>query len=172
MRYGVSVVTFGVALFALGCDQQSGADAARTKLGTGDEVGKPVPNAVDVIELTPSEEPLQIIVLREQARALKEGRDLLIYVGAPWCEPCTRFRDAAKRGELDAVFPALRLLELDRNEDETRLQAAGCITPMIPLFSRPNAEGGCDLDRSLTGSVKGAGAGANSPPRRKALLAR
>ena len=130
----------------------------------------PAPSTVEIVELQPSSEPLAIIVKRERQRALEDGRDLLIYVGAPWCEPCTRFHDAAKRGELDAVFPTLRLLELDRDKDEERLRAAGCLTQMIPLFAVPNANGGCDIDRSISGSIKGAGAVANITPRLQQLL--
>lgn len=130
------------------------------------------PAKVEIIELEPSDEPLADIVRRERARAEKEGRDLLIYVGAEWCEPCKRFHDAALRGELDQTFPTLRLLELDRDRDEARLAAAGCITQLIPLFARPNQEGGCDLERSLTGSIKGPGAVANITPRLRALLQR
>ncbi len=132
--------------------------------------GARAPLPVEIVMVPPGDEPLQAIVVRERERAEREGRDLLIYVGATWCEPCTRFHEAALRGELDATFPGLRLLELDRDRDEARLEAAGCITRLIPLFARPSADGGCDLARSMSGSIKGPGAVANIAPRLSALL--
>lgn len=127
---------------------------------------------VEIIELEPSAEPLEAIVLREQARAAEEGRDLLIYVGATWCEPCQRFHEAVKRGELDRAFPKLRLLELDADRDRTRLMSASCTSKLIPMFARPDKRGGCDPTRAFTGSIKGPGAVANITPRLRSLLAR
>jgi hypothetical protein len=127
--------------------------------------------AVEIIEVPGGDEPIQAIALREAERARAEGRDLLLYVGAPWCEPCQRFHDAVKRGELDATFPRLRLLELDRDRDEARLGAAGCLTRLIPLFAAVTAEGRCDPRRQMMGSIKGPGAVAEITPRLRVLLA-
>lgn len=171
MRFTIGIL--GAALVCMRCDRTSTSEPAPEAAATGSQAsgsGAPAPSKVEIVELEPSAEPLDVIVKREQQRALRDRRDLLIYVGAPWCEPCTRFHDAAKRGELDAVFPTLRLLELDRDKDEERLRAAGCLTKMIPLFAVPTANGGCDLDRSITGSIKGPGAVANITPRLKRLL--
>jgi hypothetical protein len=175
MRLGVRIVALGVAVVVVGCDGQSASGSESSKVtstGPGPNAADIAPTKVDIIELQPSAEPLATIVSRERVRAKNEGRDLLIYVGAEWCEPCKRFHDAAKRGELDEVFPTLRLLELDYDHDKDRLTQAGCMTPKIPLFARPNAEGGCDLNRSMTGSVKGPGAVAHITPRLKRLLSR
>lgn len=177
----VALVT--MALTAWGCDATSNTTGARssapstsaspaaTTAGTAESAAESAAESgVEIVELRPSAEPLQAIVKRE--RAARPNQDLLIYVGAEWCEPCKRFHDAAKRGELDAVFPNLVLLELDRDADEARLEAAGCITRLIPLFARPTPEGGCDLSRSMTGSIKGPGAVANITPRLQRLLAK
>lgn len=105
---------------------------------------------------------------RENARA--RGGDLVVYVGATWCEPCKRFHAAAGRGDLDADFPTLTLLEFDAEEDRERLRAAGYVSEYIPLFVMPNEEGLASPKR-FSGSVKGDGAVANIAPRLRALLA-
>ncbi len=103
--------------------------------------------------------------------AVHDGRELLVYVGAKWCEPCRRFHDAALRGELDDVFPNLTLLEFDLDEDKERLAVARYTSDLIPLFAVPDADGkGSDL--KLQGSVKGDGAVTNITPRLRALLER
>jgi thiol-disulfide isomerase/thioredoxin len=117
----------------------------------------------------PPAEPVQAQVLREAAREHAQGRRLLIYVGASWCEPCQRFHDAAASGQLDATFPKLTLLEFDRDRDEARLTEAGCITRYIPLFAVPDATGRCS-PRHIEGSIKGEGAVAEITPRLAGLL--
>jgi thiol-disulfide isomerase/thioredoxin len=62
----------------------------------------------------PVGEDAATIVKRELERAHNDKKRLLVYVGAPWCEPCKRFHDAAENGQLDGVFPNLRLVEFDR----------------------------------------------------------
>ncbi len=91
---------------------------------------------------------------QELARAKADGRDLLVYVGATWCEPCQRFHQAAEKGELDGIFPRLRVLEFDLDRDRERLAAAGYASRMIPLFVAPNDDGTAS-ERRLEGSVKG-----------------
>lgn len=109
------------------------------------------------------------IVRTESERARSEGRVLLVYVGAKWCEPCERFHRAADRGELDAAFPRLRLLELDYDRDGERLRVAGCLSRMIPLFAKPDPAGRCSSQR-IEGSIKGEAAVAEITPRLEGLL--
>ena len=117
----------------------------------------------------PPNEPLSTLVPREAARERSEGRTLLIYVGASWCEPCQRFHAAAASGQLDATFPKLTLLEFDRDRDEARLGDAGCLSQYIPLFSVPDASGLCSA-RQIEGSIKGDGAVAQIAPRLLEIL--
>jgi thiol:disulfide interchange protein len=112
---------------------------------------------------------VQELVRREVARARDEGRPLLVYVGAKWCEPCQRFHDAAKAGQLDATFPGLRLLEFDLDRDRERLLEAGYASRMIPLFALPRADGTASGEQ-IEGSIKGDGAVAQIAPRLRALL--
>ncbi|MEZ4309557.1 MAG: thioredoxin family protein [Polyangiaceae bacterium] len=106
----------------------------------------------------------------ESERARKEGRRLIVYVGASWCEPCQRFHEAAEKGEVTGL-PPLRMLELDLDRDGERLAAAGYASKMIPLFAVPGEDGrGTSL--RIQGSVKGPAAIGNIVPRLNALLAR
>ncbi|MBX3189042.1 MAG: thioredoxin family protein [Labilithrix sp.] len=109
------------------------------------------------------------VVRDERARARGDGRDLVVYVGATWCEPCQHFHRAAQNGELDAEFPNLTLLEFDLDEDRDRLTRAGYVSQFIPLFAMPGPDGRAS-DRKFEGSVKGSGAVANIAPRLRSLL--
>ena len=103
------------------------------------------------------------------AKESAEGRQLVVYVGAPWCEPCRRFHAAAEAGSLDAPFPTLTLLEFDMDADRERLAAAGYTPRLIPLFAIPKSDGTAS-GRSFEGSVKGDGAVAEMTPKLAALL--
>lgn len=109
------------------------------------------------------------VVRDERDRAKSDGRDLVVYVGARWCEPCQYFHKAAAKGELDGEFPDLTLLEFDLDDDRDRLTAAGYVGQYIPLFAMPAADGRAS-DKKFEGSVKGEGAVANIAPRLRSLL--
>jgi hypothetical protein len=147
------------------CDDQPAQQQATTGAAKG-------PSSVDIVEAPMGDEAASDIIKRELKRAEQEDRTLLVYVGAAWCEPCTRFHNAAKAGQLDARFPTLRLLEFDRDQDEKRLGAAGCLTRVIPLFAAPTQEGRCSEDKRMMGSIKGPGAVGNIAPRLNELLAK
>ena len=104
------------------------------------------------------------------ARAQKDGRSLLVYVGATWCEPCQRFHHAVEQGELDSAFPQLSVLAFDTDRDGEALANAGYVSRLIPLFAVPNADGRAS-GRQIEGSVKGAAAASEITPRLRALLA-
>lgn len=148
-----------------GCDTPgSGAETT-----SGDVI--PSTTKAELIQ-APTAEPIQAIVRRELQRSAADGRDLVVYVGAKWCEPCTYFKQALARGELDAAFPKLRVLEFDLDRDRNRLKVAGCHSSMIPLFAVPQPDGRCSGKHRFAGSKKGPGAVANITPRLKALLAK
>ncbi|MFO0565908.1 MAG: thioredoxin [Polyangiaceae bacterium] len=108
-------------------------------------------------------------IQKEVARAASDHKSLVVYVGAPWCEPCVRFHDAAQAGKLDTVFPNLRLLEFDHDQHEVGLRQAQCTSRLIPLFARPDDAGRCS-ERRIEGSIKGEGAVDEIVPRLKGLL--
>jgi hypothetical protein len=104
---------------------------------------------------------------REKVRA--DGRDLIVYVGATWCEPCQYFHRAALHGDLDGEFPDLSILEFDLDDDRERLLGAGYESKLIPLFVYPGPDGHAS-DRRFEGSIKGNGAVSNISPRLHRLL--
>jgi thiol-disulfide isomerase/thioredoxin len=108
-------------------------------------------------------------VKNELLRANRDGKQLLVYVGATWCEPCRRFHQAAAEHKLDAAFPRLRLLVFDDDRDGGRLAMAGYTGKYIPMFVRPNPDGRSS-GRQIEGSVKGDGAVDQIVPRLRTLL--
>jgi thiol-disulfide isomerase/thioredoxin len=104
------------------------------------------------------------------AREAKEGRRVLVYIGATWCEPCKRFHASAARGELDKEFPGLTLLEYDTDRDGERLVTANYNTHFIPYFGVP-APDGRGTGKHIEGGVKGSVAVEDIAPRLHELLA-
>ena len=111
------------------------------------------------------------LVRAEREKAAADGRELIVYVGAKWCEPCQRFHQAAASGELDAEFPELTILEFDLDEDRDRINAAGYSSKLIPLFVVPRADGHAS-ERRFEGGVKGERAASNIAQRLRKLLAK
>ncbi len=109
------------------------------------------------------------LVRTELATARRDGKQLLVYVGAEWCEPCKRFHEAAAAGQLDAELGNLRLLELDNDRHSDALHRAGYRSSLIPLFAVPNLDGTAS-GKQIEGSIKGDGAVANITPRLRSLL--
>lgn len=112
---------------------------------------------------------VKLVVLEQLARSGAEERDLLVYVGADWCEPCKHFHAAVEDGKLDQAFPKLTLLEFDAGIDRERLVEAGYDSRLVPLFAAPGPDG-LDSGRRFEGSVKGPEAIDNIVPRLEKLL--
>ena len=123
---------------------------------------------VRIVHAGPGSDAARVVV-DERARAKSDGRNLVVYVGAKWCEPCQHFHKAAQEGDLDAEFPDLTLLEFNLDEDRNRLASAGYVSQFIPLFAMPGPDGRAS-ERKFEGSVKGNGAVANIAPRLRSLL--
>ena len=122
---------------------------------------------VEIIKTTGDDVPET--VRREVVRAKADKREVTVYVGAAWCEPCQYFHNAAAAGELDSAFPGLRLVEFDLDRDREALARAGYGSKMIPLFALPR-EDGSGSGAQIEGSIKGDGAVAQITPRLKELL--
>jgi thiol-disulfide isomerase/thioredoxin len=152
-----------LVIVAVGCDED--------KVAAPEQPAPKPPSRVEIVPAPAGGEEATSVIQRESARAEKDGRTLLVYVGAPWCEPCRRFHEAAARGDLDQAFPKLRLLEFDHDRDEARLERAACVSRLIPLFAKPDADGRCS-GAQIEGSIKGPGAVAEITPRLSRLLSR
>lgn len=113
--------------------------------------------------------PIAPFVAGERERAQQQGRPLLVYVGARWCEPCRYFHDALTQGQLDTRIPPVRFVEFDLDDDRDALAAAGYSSAMIPLFAAPAADGR-GTNARLFGSIKGPGAVDDIVPRLLRLL--
>ncbi len=117
----------------------------------------------------PAEGDVATLVQAAAAKAKGEGRTLVVYTGAVWCDPCRRFHEAATRGELGPELDGITLLEFDLDRDADRLRAAGYTSKYIPLFARP-ATDGRSTGKQIEGSVKGDGAVKEISPRLAALV--
>jgi hypothetical protein len=135
-------------LLAAGCKSGSPAEL---------DPGVPAPKAGLRWTTAPEGGEVAALVRTERTRAIASHRQLLVYVGAVWCEPCQRFHHAAEGGELDASFPGLTVLEFDLDRDRERLAAAGYASRYIPLFAVPK-EDGTASGKQVEGGIKGDGA--------------
>lgn len=160
---------FGAVFGAAACNAPPSSGAGPAPSATA--AAAPAPRG-PVIEWVPAPDgDVADVAQRELERSRKDGRALLVYVGATWCEPCQRFHKAAEGGEIPADLPATRMLEFDLDRDAERLEAAGYGSKMIPLFAVPGPDGRATAAR-MEGSIKGPGAVGNIVPRLRALLGR
>ena len=81
------------------------------------------------------------VVRTERLRAKAEGRVLVVYAGAGWCEPCKRFKNAVQSGSLDDRLARTTLLVFDADRDTERLAAAGYKFQFIPYVAMPGPDG-------------------------------
>jgi len=129
--------------------------------------GTPAPKKVEFVVAQPG--AVAPLVAHEEEIAARQGRRVLVYVGATWCEPCRRFHDAVKAGKLDAQFGTLRFVEFDLDRDGTRLAEAGYAPKLIPLLALPSPDGRA-TGKQMEGSIKGDGAVGEIVPRLQRLL--
>jgi thiol-disulfide isomerase/thioredoxin len=127
-------------------------------------------NQIRWTEPPPSTHDVALVVRESLTRAKEDGRTLIVYVGATWCEPCQRFHHAVERGELDTAFPKLTVLAFDADRDGEALATAGYASRLIPLFAIPRSDGRAS-GRTIEGSVKGEEAVSEITPRLRALIA-
>ncbi|MFO0677850.1 MAG: thioredoxin [Polyangiaceae bacterium] len=172
---------FGIALVACAAAHVGGCKTSPDTAGTASAHTSPptsggattasnaaIAGKVRLLDGAP-EGDLAASVAKVAAASRADGRSVVVYVGAKWCEPCRHFHDAAAAGKLDAAFPKLDVLQFDRDRDGARLDAAGYESAMIPLFVVPGADGRA-TDKRIEGSIKGPGAVDNIAPRLHAIL--
>jgi len=114
--------------------------------------------------------PIAPFVARQVAEGQRGHWNVLVYVGATWCEPCKLFHASAMAGEFDEIMPGAHIVEFDLDADKEALAAAGYSSQLIPLFCVPKVDGTAS-DRRIEGSIKGVDAvGRNLIPRLRAFL--
>ena len=100
------------------------------------------PRTTGVRVVTASQDTDALSLVRtERLKAKAEGRVLVVYAGASWCEPCKRFKDQIHTGRLDEKLPHVTLLAFDADRDTDRLAAAGYHFSFIPFVALPGADG-------------------------------
>lgn len=109
------------------------------------------------------------LVTAQLAKSKAENRQLLLYVSAPWCEPCRMFHEAVDRGALVGQLGAVDLLAFDADADAERLIIANYESRFIPAFHVPKSDG-TSSGKTIEGSVKGDGAVSDLVPRLQGLL--
>jgi len=170
-----------ITLVATGCDggrsstpSSSAAASSSASAASASPAGSPPLVLSPVGGIRWSQAPAGILdaslSIREAlTSANADGRTLLVYVGATWCEPCQRFHHAVEQGELDAAFPRLSVIAFDADRDAEALAAAGYFSRLIPLFAIPKSDGRAS-GKQIEGSVKGETAVAEITPRLRGLL--
>lgn len=114
-------------------------------------------------------EPGEVAPQLVRRLAQVKDRRLMVFVSAPWCEPCQRFHQAVDKGELTGKLGPLDLMAFDAEPDAERLLMSGYESRMIPAFTVPGADGRA-TPQHLEGSVSGEGAVADLVPRLLELL--
>lgn len=97
-------------------------------------------NGIRVVMATQDTDALSL-VRTERLRAKAEGRVLVVYAGAGWCEPCKRFKNAVQTGALDDKLAKTTLLVFDADRDGERLGSAGYTFKFIPYVGLPGNDG-------------------------------
>jgi thiol-disulfide isomerase/thioredoxin len=112
---------------------------------------------------------MTLYIAEQRQLAAEQDKQLVVYVGATWCEPCQRFQDAVQAGALDTTFPNIRFLKFDADKHEQAIVRAGYASKYIPLFSIPNDKGE-PQGRQFMGAIKGEGAVPYIVPKLQKLL--
>lgn len=126
-----------LSLSLAACDSAPSKDSAPPPAKAADSQ-KPTGPLIEWMP-SPDGDPAEI-AKAEVERAKKDGRALIVYVGATWCEPCQRFHRAAESGEIQGDLPPIRMLEFDLDRDAERLTAAGYGSRLIPRAPRSLAQ--------------------------------
>jgi hypothetical protein len=121
----------------------SGAKPLATAAASASAATDPKPRAdagVRIVVAGQDSDALSV-VRTERLRAKAEGRILVVYAGAGWCEPCKRFKHAVETGALDDKLAKTTLLVFDADRDTERLASAGYKFQFIPYVGLPGADG-------------------------------
>lgn len=174
LRSGSLMLALGLVPACIG-----GGGGSRPKAAEGQQksVSEPAPAPTSTAPAVPRPEFVHAgegevdAVVRDALHAAQQQElQLVVYVGATWCEPCQAFHDAVERGELDQALAGVRFVEFDSDRDGQRLRVAGYAGRFIPRFVVPREDGRAGNQR-MEGGIKGPGAVNNIMERLGPLLA-
>jgi thiol-disulfide isomerase/thioredoxin len=81
------------------------------------------------------------LIRTERLRAKADGRVLVVYVSATWCDPCKKMKEEIEAGHLDERLGKTTLLAFDADKDIDRLGSAGYTFKFVPFVALPGADG-------------------------------
>ncbi len=118
----------------------AGSSGASIGSATGPREAPTESSTAPLLELVraPAEASVLPFIRTERGRAERDGRTLLVLVGAEWCAPCRGFH---KRLKESAVRARVRIVEFDVDEHDEGLKAAGYVSTLIPLLAKPRPDG-------------------------------
>lgn len=148
----------------------SGVSGEQTGAQTDIRVPGDPPRQVSWMSPGPPQMNVKATIFEQSAWAVEQKLRPIVYVGAKWCEPCERFKDAVKKKRLNRQLSDLHFIEFDLDIHRDGLQLAGYQSRMIPLFCLPDNKTGKSSGQCIQGSVKGPGAVGNLLPRLKQML--
>jgi len=90
-------------------------------------------------------------VVAERWHSHQEGRRLVVYVSAVWCEPCERFQ-AACAPATGRILPRSGFIKFDHDQDGPRLEAVGYAGNYLPRFVVPADDGRATAQRMEGGT--------------------
>jgi hypothetical protein len=159
------------ALLASGCVGKPNDGAGRRSESGRSEDAPVAKVGPEFVKVSAAGAVLAELVQQSRRKADADGRRLIVYVGAPWCEPCQRFHEAVEAGKLDGELAGVRFLEFDADEDRDALRDGGYGGRLIPRFALPGPDGR-GTDAKVEGGAKGDAAVADIVDRLRPLLAR
>ena len=149
-------ISLGATAFALligacnpaASNSSAPSDATTTTTTTGEAIvaaparseAPPPRGRVRIIEAAEDSDALSL-VRAKRLEAKAEGRLLVVYVGATWCEPCKRLKAELASGRLDDRLAKVTFLAFDADRDGDRLGAAGYSYRFVPYVALPGADG-------------------------------
>jgi thiol-disulfide isomerase/thioredoxin len=166
MTFGrIALTLFALATFA--CDAPTPEPSPDPAASAG--ATKSAGALPELVHLPAGTTDLAAFFKAERERGQRDGKKVMVYVGADWCEPCRRFKEAVQDGLLDRELADVRILVTDLDVDGPALERAGCGSKLVPLFARPSHDGTCSTKRT-EGGIKGEGAVPSMLPRIKGIL--
>jgi len=147
-----------LALLLVGCNNTSSpratvsADPAAVSAPATSSAA-PAAKTENKLRLLPASADADAISLirTERLRAKAEGRVLVVYVSATWCDPCKELKAEIEAGHLDERLGKTTLLAFDADKDLDRLGAAGYTFKFVPYVALPGADGRPVDAQSATG---------------------